>query len=840
MELSIDQALQEGVAAYKDGRLNDAERIYRAIIQAQPNHPDANHNLGLLAVASGKPRDAIPLLKLALETNPEIEQFWLSYIDALLKAGRHDEAKQTVANLRDDGILKMKLNLLLEQIKEAVQTDDNTSKKSLSVSEKRKRMAEKKSKKKKRQGTPSAAAPSREQIDSLFSYYQSSQLAEFEELAIYLTKQFPATQIGWKALGIALRQTGRLEESIAPMQKSIQLCPEDPESHSNLGNTLQELGRLDEAEESLRQAVLLKPDFAEAHSNLGNTLKELGRLEEAEASLRQAVLLKPDFAEVHSNLGNALREQGRLKEAEASLRQAVLLKPDLAEAHSNLGITLREQGRLKAAQSSYIQAIALNPNYADAHYNLGNTLKELGRFEEAEVSYNKALALIPDSDKILNNLGYTLKELGKLEAAEVSYRQAIAGRHDALEYHSNLLMLISSMRFDNTRHHDAAADFVMAVDKTVTSRFNTWSYSRERKSLRIGFVSGDLSSHPVGYFLEGLLIELGSSSIELFAYPTNNTVDEVTSRLQPLFDIWSPLTGLSDTSAAQKIHEDGLHILFDLSGHTAGNRLAIFARKPAPIQVSWLGYFASTGLPEMDYVLGDPHVMPNEEANHFVETIWQLPESYLCFTPPDNDLKVGPLPASSNRFVTFGCFNRLARMTDEVVAVRAAILHAVPSSKLYLKDKQLDHETARNRVLNRFSAVGIAADRLILEGRSPRKEYLACYSRVDIALSPFPYGGGTTSVEGLWMGVPVIAKKGNHFLSHLGESIAHNSGLSDWIAVDNEDYIRKAVAFSSDLQSLSALRKGMREQILNAPLFDGPRFARHFEEALRAMRNKLA
>jgi predicted O-linked N-acetylglucosamine transferase (SPINDLY family) len=373
----------------------------------------------------------------------------------------------------------------------------------------------------------------------------------------------------------------------------------------------------------------------------------------------------------------------------------------------------------------------------------------------------------------------------------------------------------------------------------VTSRFNEFSCVQDTEHLRIGFVSGDLKSHPVGYFLEGLLAQLQSSSIELFAYPTVSTEDELTRRLKAFFHKWSPLTSLDDMGAAQKIHSDDIHILIDLSGHTANNRLPVFAWRPAPIQVSWLGYFASTGLPEMDYILGDPYVTPHEEADHFSEKIWQLPETYLCFTPPDLDLKVAPLPACSNGFITFGCFNSLSRMTDEIVSVRAEILHAVPDSKLFLKDKQLDHESGRNRVLSRFEAVDIAADRLILEGRSPREKYLECYDRVDIALSPFPYGGGTTSVEGLWMGVPVITKKGNHFLSHLGESIAHSSGLSDWIASDQEEYVAKAVAYASNLEALSELRNGMRERILSTPLFDTPRFALHFEQAVSAMRNKI-
>ena len=772
MELTVDQALQQGIAAHKAGKLRDAERLYRAILQAQPNHPDANHNLGVLAVAVGKPIEAIPLFKLALDANPQIEQFWLSYIDTLMSLARFDEAKRVLVEGEKSGVSADKLDALNQRLQGGEPNDTAKTTEGQTLSEKRKKLAEKKkSKKRTSQGSSLGAAPPQNQTNDLIEHYQAGRLEEAEVLATSLTQQFPRHPFGWKVLGAVLKQTGRLGASLMPMQSAVKLSPQDAEAHSNLGVTLKQLGRLDESEASYRQAIVLKPDYAEAHSNLGGMLREVGRVEEAEASCRRATALKPNYAEAHSNLGNALKELGRLDEAEASLRQAIALKPDLAEAHYNLGNTLKELGGLDEAEASYIQAIALKPDYAEAH--------------------------------------------------------------------SNLLMLIGSMLFNDVRYHESAAGFARAVDETVTSRFDNWSHSRDKESLRIGFVSGDLRSHPVGYFLEGLLIELQSSSIELVAYPTAKEADAVTSRLKPLFDRWCPLVGLNDMKAAQKIHSDGIHILFDLSGHTGKNRLPVFAWKPAPIQVSWLGYFASTGLSEMDYILGDPYVTAHEEADHFSETIWQLPETYLCFTPPDLDLKVAPLPACSNGFVTFGCFNKLSRMTDEIVSVRAAILHAVPGSKLFLKDKQLEHEAGRSRVLSRFAAVGIAADRLILEGRSPRDEYLECYGRVDIALSPFPYGGGTTSVEGLWAGVPVITKKGSHFLSHLGESIAHNSGLSDWIASDEEEYVAKAVSYASNLEALSELRNGMREQILGTPLFDVPRFALHFEQAVRAMKSRL-
>jgi predicted O-linked N-acetylglucosamine transferase (SPINDLY family) len=807
MELTIDQALQQGVAAHKEGKLQDAERLYRAILQAQPEHPDANHNLGVLAVAVGNPLEAIPLFKIALEVNPQIEQFWLSYIDTLITVERFDEAKRVVVEGKKSGVASEKLDAISQHLQGKISSHKTKIAKGQTLSEKRKQLAEKKkSKKRKAQGSSSTTGPSQDQLNHLVGHYQSGRFEEAESLAESLTQQFPRHPFGWKVLGVVLQQTGRLAESLAPMQAAVKLSPQDAQTHSNLGATLKELGRFDEAEASCRQAIAMQPDFADAHYNLGKTLKALSRLDESEASYKKATIFRPDFAEAHNDLGNTLQELGRLDEAEASFSQAIALKPAYAEAHYNLGNTLKALVRLDESEASYKQAINLKPDYADAHLNLGNTLKALGRLDEAEASYKQAITLKPD--------------LG--------------------DAYNNLLMLIGSMPFNEVRYLESAGDFARAVKAAIASRFDTWSHSQDRESLRIGFVSGDLSSHPVGYFLESLLMELQSSSVELFAYPTTSESDAITFRIKPLFDIWFSLVGLDDDAAAQKIHEDRIHILIDLSGHTAKNRLPIFARKPAPIQVSWLGYFASTGLPEMDYILGDPYVTPHKEAEHFVETIWQLPESYLCFTPPSEDVKVAPLPASINGFITFGCFNNIARMTDEVVAVRAAILHAVPDSKLFLKDKQFDNEAGRSRVLSRFATLDVGPDRLILEGKSSRKQYLTCYHRVDIALSPFPYGGGTTSVEGLWMGVPVITKKGNHFLSHLGESIAHNSGLSDWIAVDEEDYIAKAVAFASDLESLSALRKGMREQILHAPLLDAPRFARHFEKALRAMRSKLA
>ncbi len=367
MELTIEQALQQGVAAHKEGKLQDAERLYRAILQSQPLHPDANHNLGVLAVSVNKADAALPLFKTALEANPKIEQFWLSYIDCLIKGEQFANAKQVLEQAKTQGLVGDKLNNLETQLLPKTQAENVNS-----------------------------ASPSQKQLSSLLEHYQNGRVNDAEKLAASITNEFPQHQFAWKVLGAVLKQTGRVMESLTAMQKSVQLAPQDAEAHSNLGVTLKELGMLEEALASYAQAIALKPDYAEAHSNLGVTLKELGRLNEALASYKQAIALKPDYAEAHSNLGVTLQELENLDEAEASYKQAIALKPDYAEAHSNLGVTLQKLGRLDEALASYNQAIALKPGYAEAHSNLGVTLQELGRLGEALASYNQAIALKPD------------------------------------------------------------------------------------------------------------------------------------------------------------------------------------------------------------------------------------------------------------------------------------------------------------------------------------------------------------------------------------------------------------------------------------------------------------
>jgi tetratricopeptide (TPR) repeat protein len=462
MELTIEHALQKGIAAHKEGNFQEAERLYQAILQFQRLHPEANHNLGLIAVSTNKVDAALPLFKNALDANPKIEQFWLSYIDALIKEKQFENAEQAIQQGKQQGVAGEKLNALEAQLASI-----------------------------KKPGSVISTSPSQAQLSSLLEYYQTGQYGDAESSALSLTQEFPKHQFGWKVLGALFRRTGRVSESLVASQKSVQLMPQDAEAHNNLGATLQELGRFDEAEASHTQAIALKPDFAEAHSNVGNALQELGRLDEAKVSYTQAIVLKPDYAEAYSNLGNTLKELGRLEEAESSYTQAIALKPDYAEAHSNLGNTLKELGRLEEAELSYKQAIALKPDFNDAHYNLGVMLHELGRLDEAEASYTQAIALKPDFAEAHCNLGSMLKELGRLGEAEASYTQAIALKSDYAEAHYNFGVALRELG----RLDEAEASYKQAI--TLKPDFGEATHM-------LAALSGDTTATAPRDYIEGL------------------------------------------------------------------------------------------------------------------------------------------------------------------------------------------------------------------------------------------------------------------------------------------------------------------------------------------------
>jgi predicted O-linked N-acetylglucosamine transferase (SPINDLY family) len=556
------------------------------------------------------------------------------------------------------------------------------------------------------------------------------------------------------------------------------------------------------AEQQARVLTHQYPNHPLAWKVLGRVLIQKGELEAALVAMQRSVLLDPDDAQAFYNLGQTQHQRGELNAAEKSYNAAIRLQPDHVDARVNLGVIYQVRGRFIAAEAMYRSAIERNPNMARAHNNLGNTLKDLGRLPEAMTSYREALRLKSWDAKTFSNLLFSL-----------NYFESLSPEAALME----------------------AKRYGARVSSASVPKFVHGEANIHPNKLRVGFVSGDLRHHPVGYFCEGLIKHLDPTQFELYAFPTHHKEDALTARIKPCFKRWLPIFSKTDAEAAELIYDNKIQVLIDLSGHSAHNRLPVFSYRPAPVQASWLGYFATTGLPEMDFFIGDPVMLPEDEVEHFTEKVWPLAETWLCLAPPAELVPIEQLPALKNGYVTFGCFGNLVKMNDAVVELWAQVLQKLPSSKLRLKAKQLAETRVAEAVLGRFGEHGITQDRLILERPTTHQDYFAAYNRVDMVLDTFPYPGGTTSVDALWMGVPVLTLKGERFLSHLGESIAINSGQSAWIAQDAQDFVTKAVAFAGDLEGLAALRKNLRGQVLSSPLMDAPRFAQNFANAIQGM-----
>ena len=458
-------------------------------------------------------------------------------------------------------------------------------------------------------------------------------------------------------IGNALLNDGQLDEAVANYRRALEIQPDYAEVHCVLGVALKELGQVDDAIASFKTALQIDPELVEARTNIGNILGELfntgnallkdGKLDAAIAQYRLALEIEPNLAEAHYNMGDALKQLGLLDAATDSYHSALQIKPDYAEAHISIGIIQHDQGRFDRAMASYRRALEVRPDYAEAHFDLGNALKDLDRLDDAVASYRQALEIKPHLIEAHNNMGLALQELGQLDSAIASYHRALELRPDFVDAHNNLLLALNY----NASH--APAYFLEQARRFghVVAE-NGWCAISHPGSVKLnpnvcgsGWSPGTCANIRWGHFLEGLLAHLDPARIELIAYPTHPEQDELTARIRPYFSAWKPLFDKNDEAAARLIHGDGVHVLIDLSGHTAYNRLPVFAWKPAPVQVTWLGLPATTGVAEMDYVLGDPWAIPEQCADQFSETVWRLPESYVCLTVPSQSVEVGPLPA---------------------------------------------------------------------------------------------------------------------------------------------------------------------------------------------------
>jgi protein O-GlcNAc transferase len=632
------------------------------------------------------------------------------------------------------------------------------------------------------------------------AHYQAGRLDDSEQQCKAVLEAAPTHADALHLLGVVAHLRSDCHEAARRIEQALELEPSRADFLNTLGLVYLALGDLDEAETRLRAALELQPAYAIARGNLGIVLRDAGRLEDAEAAFREALRLDVNLADAHNNLGNLLKETGRTQEAERSLRRAIELRPGYAEAHANLGIVMRALGRLQEAEQCARRAIALKQDFAEAHNDLGVALFGLGRLEEAERSYRQALSLDPALLVAQGNLVYLMNCLSGRSLEEIYFE------------HREFAQLISPP--DEPAPHANAPD--------------------PRRRLRIGYVSADFRQHSVAFFIEPVLAQHDRECVEVFCYYNLGRADEVTERLRRLAQHWRDVRGMDEEALAKCVREDGIDILVDLGGFTANNRLPLFARKPAPVQVTWLGYLNTTGLDAMDYRISDAQANPPGPLDRVhSERIVRMPDSQWCYLPPADAPEVGPAPFVKAGKITFASFSIPAKLDGTAVAAWGELLGRVPGSRLIVATNGLSDVPAQ--FTERLVQQGIPRERLRVVGSQPFDAYLAMHNEVDIVLDSFPFTGGTTSCHALWMGVPVVSLAGETSTSRGGASLLHAVGLEVLLARNAREYVDIAAALAGDTARLAALRAGLRERMRASALMDAPRFTRNLEAAYRDM-----
>jgi protein O-GlcNAc transferase len=654
-----------------------------------------------------------------------------------------------------------------------------------------------------------------------------------------------------------LAAVGRLDEAWAECKSLIIRAPGDSSGWTLFGQLSLQRGLLSDAEMAFRQVANLSPRDASAWNWLSIAQRGQGRLAEAEASARQAIALDPSPAIHWTNLANALALQAKWDQAAAAFRESLARQPGDAEIWCDLGVVEHRLRRLDAAQAAYERSLALEPGRLGTLTNwsyllldcsewepaltilneivrrdprrvtawvaIGNACQRMYRFREAERAYRQALDLEPGHLEAAHNLGQSLAAQGMAAEAAEQLKSTLAIRPD-MQLHAQLLQILSYVdsmdSIDLLRAHQQwAASYADPLAPRTQLR-----QPGRGTPLRLGFVSADFGQHPLAFLVLPALENLDKSRCFVACYSERRREDEYTARFRATADLWRQTTELSDGELAEQIGRDEIDILFDLMGHT-GKRLLVFARRAAPMQVTWLGYVGTTGLKTIDYLLADRfHVAPGEE-DRYVEKVLRMPNGYVCYGPPRDMPGVGPLPVQTAGRFTFGCFNHPAKYSPSVIAAWAEILRRVPTARLLLKYRGFDQPEFGDDIHARFAQRYIPPNRVLLEGHTPLADHLAAYHRVDLALDTQPFSGCTTTCESLWMGVPVVTLPGATFASRQSTSHMKNAGFPSFVADNMNAYVESAVNWASRLDELAVIRSELRDQASQSPLGDAQRFA---------------
>ena len=777
------EQFQQGVSYYRAGHMAEANQIFGQILAREPSHADSLHMLGLMALDLHRPDIAEDMIRKAIAVNDRFFLFHYSLANVF-------KAQNKFA----DAITSYKRALVLN----ADFADAYSN-----------------------MGLTQAAAGKTD--DAIASYKQALKLN-------------PSHIEALNNLGLLSEERKNYPEAQKYYQQAIKLNPTVAALHFNLGNIFKAQNKFEEAINAYKEALTHDEKDADILVNLGLASEALGWTHEAIEHYLKAIDLNPEKSEALYNLGNAYKSQGKLNEAFAYYTRAVAIKP-YAQAYSNMGVILHERGMTGEAIANFQKSLAINPNSYESLNGLGIAYNDMGKFEEAIDCYTKSLALNPTSTEVLGNLAIVHKSRGELDQSIECFRQALAiNPNKSLTYNNLLGSLIYASSATPQEISDVAKSFGRIIaDPLLRTTSPVRDINPDRK-LRIGYVSPDFRNHAVNYFFEPLLKAHDRDQFEVFAYSNTSKEDQVTERLKKEFDHWHNICYVKNDDAADLIEKDKIDILVDLTGHTADNRLLVFARKPAPVQVTWLGYPATTGMKAMDYRITDPYAEPPGMTEHWnTETLWRLPSIFCCYQPhPNSPAVIDHPPFEDNGHITFGCFNNFSKVSDPALTLWARIMQQVPQSRLLLEIFGIDDPKFRTETEARLLRLGLPLDRVDLELRKPANQFVL-YNKIDIALDPFPCVGGTTSMDTMWMGVPLVTLAGEHFLSRMGVTILNNVGLPELVAETSEDYVRISTDLALDKDRLRLTRHDLRTKAAASPLMNQQGFVHDMEQAYRGM-----
>lgn len=685
--------------------------------------------------------------------------------------------------------------------------------------------------------TPETKTP---RIDILFASAQaahaSGNLVEAQAGYKKVLKKRPDHFGAWHMLGVCELLNADYEAAVRALKRALLLDSRSAAAHSDFGITLKAQQKYADALPCFDKAIALRPNFANAHYNRGNLLIELKRCDEAIAEFERAIAIDPQHVQAWKSRGNALHGLARFTDAVASYDQALTIAPGDAVAWTSRGEMFRCLERFEEALASFDRALAIDPNLPQAWLLRASTLMMQGKVADAEAHCLRALAIKPDYSNALVLLGQFHLHRANADAAVACFERSLAIIPDDESALSNKIFALDfSGNSDFSAHQAARSEWWRRIGAKISAE-RPVQYENDRDPSRrivLGYVSAEFKDRSSVFAVRPVLANHDKSQFEVVCYSCNPREDAVTDSFRQIADRWRNASQWSDDRLADCIRTDKVDVLIDLSGHTEGNRLRMFARKPAPIQVTAWGHVTGTGLPTIDYLFSDPILLPAEVRHLVTEQAYDLPCA-IILEPPPAELRAKEAPVLSNGYVTYGVFSRVSRFSDAAIDIWARILRSDTTARLLMKDHLLSDASIQSRLLNNFAARGIAPDRISFMGSTSREEHLAAYGRIDVCLDPIPHGGGVSTWEALHMGVPVVTRLGNGMATRLGGGILSGIGMPDWIAADDDQYVE--IALRSSPGRLNTIRRELPDFIARRC---GPAaYTRYVEAAYRSMWEK--